>query len=93
MSTKAGQAHHINFVTAGPPPGDADPEAGVSAEELARVRERGEYSANERGYSAIMRTKPQTIGLALNDSPVGQAAWIVDKVRWLCDRGADPIRT
>ena len=84
---------HINFVTAGPPPGDADPEAGVSAEELERVRERGEYSANERGYSAIMRTKPQTIGLALNDSPVGQAAWIVDKVRWLCDRGADPVCT
>ena len=84
---------HINFVTAGPPPGDADPEAGVSAEELARVRERAEYSANERGYSAIMRTKPQTIGMALNDSPVGQAAWIVDKVRWLCDRGADPVCT
>jgi pimeloyl-ACP methyl ester carboxylesterase len=84
---------HINFVTAGPPPGDADPEAGVTAEELERVRERAEYSANERGYSAIQRTKPQTIGMALHDSPVGQAAWIVDKIRWLCDRGADPVCT
>ena len=82
---------YINFVTAGPPPGVEDPEAGVSAEELERVRERAEYSANERGYSQIQRTKPQTIGFALNDSPVGQAAWIVDKIRWLCDRGADPV--
>ena len=84
---------HLNFVLADPPPGVADPEAGVPAEELARVRERREYSANERGYSEIQRTKPQTIGFALNDSPIGQAAWIVDKVRWLCDRGTDPVCT
>lgn len=84
---------HLNLVTAGPPPGVKDPEAGVSAAELARVRERAEFSANERGYSEIQRTKPQTIGFALNDSPVGQAAWIVDKIRWLCDRGADPVCT
>ena len=84
---------HINLVSAGPPPGVADPEAGVSADELERVRERQEYSANERGYSQIQRTKPQTIGFALHDSPVGQAAWIVDKVRWLCDRGTDPVCT
>ncbi len=82
---------HLNFVSAGPPSGVENPEAGVSAEELDRVRERQRFSANERGYSAIQRTKPQTIGIALNDSPVGQAAWIVDKVRWLCDRGEDPV--
>lgn len=82
---------HLNFVTAGAPPGLANPEAGVPAHELARVRERRAYSTNERGYSAIQRTKPQTIGFALNDSPIGQAAWIVDKVRWLCDRGTDPV--
>ena len=82
---------HLNFVSAGPPSGVENPEAGVSAEELDRVRERQRCSANERGYSAIQRTKPQTIGIALNDSPVGQAAWIVDKVRWLCDHGEDPV--
>lgn len=82
---------HINLVNAGPP--SANSEAGATPEELARVRERAEYSANERGYSEIQRTKPQTIGFALNDSPIGQAAWIVDKIRWLCDRGADPVCT
>ena len=82
---------HLNLINAAPPA--KDPEAGVSAAELARVRERAAYNANERGYSEIQRTKPQTIGFALNDSPVGQAAWIIDKVRWICDRGADPVCT
>lgn len=80
---------HLNLINA-PPPAN-DPEAGVSAAELARVRERAAHNANERGYSEIQRTKPQTIGFALTDSPVGQAAWIIDKIRWICDRGADPV--
>lgn len=82
---------HLNLINAAPPA--KDPEAGVSAAELARVRERAAHNANERGYSEIQRTKPQTIGFALNDSPVGQAAWIIDKIRWICDRGADPVCT
>ncbi len=32
-----------------------------------------------RAYSEIQRTRPQTLGLAMHDNPVGQAAWIVDK--------------
>ena len=31
------------------------------------------------GYAAIQSTRPQTLGYAVNDSPVGQLAWIVDK--------------
>ena len=70
---------HSNFVTAGPPPGSADPNEGVSAEELARRRERAESFADGRGYQAIQGTKPQTLGYGLNDSPAGLAAWIVEK--------------
>jgi pimeloyl-ACP methyl ester carboxylesterase len=35
--------------------------------------------AHESGYSAQMSTKPQTVGYALNDSPAGLCAWIVEK--------------
>ena len=35
----------------------------------------------ETGYSWIMGTKPQTLAYALTDSPVGLAAWIVEKLR------------
>jgi len=75
---------HLNLVFAGPPPGAANPEADVPLAELERMRERQEFWAPEQGYSAIQGTKPQTLGYALNDSPAGQAAWIIDKVHVLC---------
>ncbi len=33
----------------------------------------------ESGYSHEQRTRPQTLGVALADSPVGTAAWILEK--------------
>ena len=35
--------------------------------------------AEAKGYLAIQSTKPQTLGYALTDSPVGQLAWIAEK--------------
>jgi pimeloyl-ACP methyl ester carboxylesterase len=39
------------------------------------------WDETERGYTAIQSTKPQTLGYALNDSPAGLAAWILEKWR------------
>jgi epoxide hydrolase len=36
---------------------------------------------NDAGYSTQHRTRPQTIGYALTDSPAGLAAWITEKIR------------
>ena len=36
---------------------------------------------SERYYARLQMTKPQTLAHALNDSPVGLAAWIVEKFR------------
>ena len=47
------------------------------------------WAASERGYSAIQSTKPQTLGYALNDSPAGLAAWILEKWRSWTDSGGD----
>ena len=79
---------HLNFCTAGAPPG-SDPNAGVPAAELERTRARQAFMANERGYSEIQGTKPQTLGYGLNDSPAGLAAWIVEKFRTWCDCDGD----
>jgi epoxide hydrolase len=76
---------HLNFCLAGPPPGAADPNAGVPAEELQRYQARQAYMENERAYQQIQATKPQTLGFALEDSPAGLAAWIVEKFRAWCD--------
>jgi pimeloyl-ACP methyl ester carboxylesterase len=57
--------------------------------ERAYVEQTRRWDAVERGYSAIQSTKPQTLGYALNDSPAGLAAWIVEKWRSWSDSGGD----
>jgi pimeloyl-ACP methyl ester carboxylesterase len=72
---------HTNFCLAGPPRGAKDPNEGVTAAELERTRARQTFFDTERGYFLEQSTKPQTIGYALDDSPAGLAAWIVEKFR------------
>jgi epoxide hydrolase len=42
------------------------------------------------GYSTQQSTRPQTVGYGLVDSPVGQAAWIVEKFWSWCDHQGHP---
>jgi pimeloyl-ACP methyl ester carboxylesterase len=37
------------------------------------------WDANEAAYSRLQRTKPQTLAVALDDSPAALAAWILEK--------------
>jgi pimeloyl-ACP methyl ester carboxylesterase len=53
----------------------------VSQAERAYREDVAAWDAVERGYSSIQSTKPQTVAYALNDSPAGLAAWIVEKWR------------
>jgi pimeloyl-ACP methyl ester carboxylesterase len=69
---------HSNFVLANPP-ADSAIAAAVPAQELARREARQAYMANEIAYQQIQGTKPQTLGVGLNDSPAGLAAWITEK--------------
>jgi microsomal epoxide hydrolase len=80
---------HLNMVVAPPPPGVANPMEGLSPEELADVAGLGEFQTKETAYQQIQGTKPQTLGIALNDSPAGLASWIVEKFRTWSDCGGD----
>jgi microsomal epoxide hydrolase len=80
---------HLNMVVAGPPPGDANPMAGLNPEELQALADMGEFQKTGTGYQQIQGTKPQTLGVALNDSPAGLAGWIVEKFRAWSDCGGD----
>jgi pimeloyl-ACP methyl ester carboxylesterase len=65
---------HMNLlvtVLAGPQPAESEQER-AAADQLATFRESG------FGYFLEMATRPQTIGYALLDSPVGLAAWMLD---------------
>jgi pimeloyl-ACP methyl ester carboxylesterase len=48
------------------------------------------FQREESGYAAEQSTKPQTIGAALNDSPAGLLAWIVEKFRSWSDCDGHP---
>ena len=47
------------------------------------------FMTQGNGYMQIQRTRPQTIAFAMHDSPVGLAAWMIDKRRAWSDCGGD----
>lgn len=61
----------------------------LSDAERAYLAQAEQWDATERGYTAIQSTKPQTLAYALNDSPAGLAAWMVEKWRAWSDSGGD----
>lgn len=81
---------HSNMVLASPPE-DEDQRTDVSPAENSLREARTAYMQNEVGYQQIQRTKPQSLGYGLNDSPAGLAAWIVEKFHGWSDmpQGAD----
>ena len=62
---------------------DPTPEEQKYASELAA------WIKEEMGYQWIQGTKPQTLAFGLSDSPMGLAAWIVEKFHSWSDCGAD----
>ncbi len=60
------------LATGGPAP------AGLSEKERAAFNAVDIFYKKYRAYGVMMGTRPQTIGYALTDSPVGLAAWMFD---------------
>jgi microsomal epoxide hydrolase len=48
-----------------------------------------QQSMQESAYAMIQGTKPQSLAYGLNDSPVGLAAWIIEKFRTWSDCNGD----
>ena len=69
----------------------ADPEAygPLSEQERSWLADRQAFLDRGRGYSLEQSTRPQTIGYALTDSPVGQLAWVLDKLWAWTDHDGD----
>jgi pimeloyl-ACP methyl ester carboxylesterase len=74
---------HLNFATGLPGDDVAD------REWMARQQA---WMAEEGGYISIQSTRPLTLAVALNDSPVGLLAWIVEKWRAWSDCDGDVER-
>jgi epoxide hydrolase len=79
---------HLNMAI-----GSAPEQGGsLTEEEQGDVAAMRQFVAEESGYSNEQGTKPQTVGVALNDSPAGLLAWIVEKFRTWSDCDGDPER-
>lgn len=61
-------------------------------EEERYLTELAEFMREETAYQQIQGTKPQTLAYGLTDSPVGLAAWIIEKFRSWSDCGGDVER-
>lgn len=81
-------AIHVNLVVVGPPPPEMM--ADLTAQEQASLAHFGQYHSEGAGYAEIQRTKPQTLGYGLADSPAGQMAWILEKFQGWTGGGATP---
>jgi pimeloyl-ACP methyl ester carboxylesterase len=80
---------HLNYIagrfllggTLNQPQDDA-----VASQYLSQLRA---WWDSEGGYNHEQATKPQTLSYGLNDSPVGLAAWIIEKFQTWTDCGGD----
>src|SRR5712671_2165072 len=70
------KAVHLNLPILFPPPLQGQP----SAEEKSALAGLTAYGESGSAYATIQGTRPQTLGYGLADSPVGQAAWIYEKL-------------
>jgi pimeloyl-ACP methyl ester carboxylesterase len=73
-------AIHLSFVPGGINPEISSSDVPLSRAELDLLAHRQKWTQDEGGYEHLQSTKPQTLAYALHDSPVGLAAWILEKL-------------
>ena len=81
------RAIHINILTLRHPDGPQGPE-----EESWAARFEQEQIM-ENGYRTLQATRPQTLSYAMMDSPVGIAAWLIEKFNSWSDTEGDDIES
>lgn len=80
---------HLTGTVAAMPFGPSVELEGLSAADRARGERFNQYQADGLGYLHMQATRPQTLAYSLNDSPIGQLAWIVEKFQAWTDPAAE----
>ncbi|KAL3146131.1 hypothetical protein ABBQ38_015475 [Trebouxia sp. C0009 RCD-2024] len=62
----------------------------VTAQEISWLNDTFQFQKSDTGYMKQQSTKPDTLGYALNDSPAGLLAWILEKFWKWSDGGLLP---
>jgi pimeloyl-ACP methyl ester carboxylesterase len=74
-------ALHLNYIPGSYRPWLDEATPPRSAEEIAFEHQARSWYEEKGGYWHLQATQPQTLGYTLNDSPMGLAAWLIDKYR------------
>lgn len=82
------QVKAIHLTDVGYPDGSED-WGGMSSEEQKFGQHIQQWFYTEGAFNMVQSTKPQTLGYALNDSPVGLASWILEKFYAWSDNQGD----
>ena len=81
------QGIHMNMPVVAP---DPDTMQDLTELEQAALAAAKFYQDHDSGYSKQQSTRPQTLGYGLADSPIGQAAWILEKFYQWTDCNGHP---
>ncbi len=79
-------AIHVNMPIASKP-ADGPP---LTEQEQADLKDFQRFQRDESAYAMLQMTKPQTVSAALNDSPAGLLAWIIEKFHSWSDCNGHP---
>jgi len=72
---------HLNYIPGSFSPPVGDDLAALTDAEKEFKKVAAEWAEKEGAYAHMQGTKPQTLAYGLSDSPVGLAAWIIEKFR------------
>jgi pimeloyl-ACP methyl ester carboxylesterase len=78
---------HLNMLVSGPPAGRTE----FSEQEQRALDRQRRFQTDGSAYNQQQRTRPQTLGYGLTDSPAGQCAWILEKFAAWTDSDGDPV--
>lgn len=74
---------HVTLAMSSRPTGEP-----TEPDELRALGKLQHYMEWDSGYSTQQKSRPQTVGYGLNDSPAGQLAWIMEKMwSWTDNQG------
>ena len=79
---------HLNLAPFAPPPEGDPARSAVLPAEAPWLGENTRLFRDGMGYYAIQSTRPQTLAVALGDSPLGLLAWLAEKYLAWSDRDA-----
>ena len=79
-------AIHLNEPILWPPPLEGEP----TAEEKDTIAQVKAFLSTMAGFEEMQRTRPETLGYGLVDSPAGQASWIYEKFADWTDSNRSP---